>query len=178
MNEEVEVEESSPHNHSSFGESGRLLTPAPEGAGVYTPPNDGGMTATLQHMSEAYPVVPPKTGPPTPATISSSRPYTPTNEIGFTPARAQEMVAWATPRHNDNLRIKQEQTIDEILTALGEKCPFPVAEIFQIGAGRSDTMVRKYEEQLEVIAVVSGLSSAGCVDYRAPFIDFLLEYLR
>jgi len=174
--EEPTVDIDAPDNDNASDTSERLKTA--DTRGLRTPANDGGVTGSLQRLTEDWPTVPPGTGPPTPMSISTSRPYTPSNEIGFTPERAQEMVVWATPRYNDNLRIRQEQVLEEVLHALGEKCPFPVSEMYQIGAGKADTMVRKYEEHLEVVAVVTGLSSAGCVEYRAPFIDFILEYLR
>ena len=108
----------------------------------------------------------------------SSAPYTATRTIAFTPERAQEMVQWATP-HNEGALLKKQQVIKQsVIAALSERCPFPIGDVIQTGSGVCGTLVRKYEEQIELIAFVTGLRIEGVEDYRGPFIDFMLEYLK
>ena len=82
-----------------------------------------------------------------------------------------------------------------VTAALVARSPFSVTSVHKIGSAGSGTLVRthpphrsalhpyraqvrRYEEQLELLVFVSGLSAAGAEDYRAPFVDFMLEYLK
>ena len=82
-----------------------------------------------------------------------------------------------------------------VKSALETRSPFAVASVVKIGAAGSRTLVsccigthflrtleplqvRRFEEQLEILVLVKGLNLNGSDEYRAPFIDFLLEYLK
>jgi len=116
--------------------------------------------------------------PASAVTDVSTPPYTPTRGIAFTAERAAEMVVWATPHNEMGLREKQQSVKKAITAALGERCPFPIGEVVEVGPSACGTMVRKYGETMELVAFVMGLQLQGVQDYRGPFIDFMLEYLK
>ena len=85
---------------------------------------------------------------------------------------------WATPHNEVALREKQQQVKQGIVAALGERCPFPIGDVIEVGPSACGTMVRKYGEQMELLAFVTGLQVEGVGEYRGPFVDFMLEYLK